>query len=106
LIALSLITLLAAPLRAETGGAVTVQSPPRPSHYWRKYGVGLLIGSGVCLALGATFVGLASKANDDIIADMQYHPSRADDRDRDQIAGSTLLLVGGASLVSGLVLLW
>jgi hypothetical protein len=104
LIAVLSTCLLATPVRAEPPAA-TVQARPA-SHPWRKIGVGLLIGSGVCLALGATFVGLASQANRDAIANQQYHPSSVDARDRDQIVSGTLFLVGGASLASGLVLLW
>ena len=79
---------------------------PAPVARWRKAGIGLLVGGGVCLALGATFAGLAAQANSDALAGMKYHPSSDDARLSYQLADGTFFLAGGAAVVAGLVLLW
>ena len=68
--------------------------------------IGLLIGSGVCLALGGVFTALAKQANDKATVDMTYHPDQEGKRTDYQIADGFLYGVGVAALTSGVILLW
>jgi hypothetical protein len=99
--------LAAAPLRAEpqAGAPPAAWKPPTPPRL-RHLGVGLLAGGLACIAVGAVFVGLAAKANGDVLANMTYHPSSEDERNSFQITYGTLFIAGGAATVSGVVLLW
>jgi hypothetical protein len=72
----------------------------------RKTAIGLLIGGGACLALGAVFAILASNAAGDAVADMQFHPQSSRDVTSYEVADGAFFLAGGAAVVSGLVLLW
>jgi hypothetical protein len=99
---LSTFLMATAPARAESPA---VWKPARvPS--WHKAGVGLMIGGGVCLALGATFAGLAAQANNDALAGMKYHPTSDDARSNYQIVDGVFFITGSLALISGLVLLW
>jgi hypothetical protein len=79
---------------------------PAPPARSRALALGLLIGGGACLVLGAVFTGLAAQANSDAIAGMKYHPSSEDTRTNYQIAGGAFYIAGGAAAISGVVLLW
>jgi hypothetical protein len=94
---------LAAPARGESDATAWKPAPPPR---FRKAAIGLLVGGGACLVLGATFVGLAAKANNDALAGMKYHPDSDDARTNYQIADGVFFFTGGVAMVSGLVLLW
>jgi hypothetical protein len=100
LICLALGTSLA---HAESSGSTW---KPAPVARWRKAGIGLIIGGGTCLALGAIFIGQAAEAANDALAGMQYHPESDDARINYQIAGGAFFIAGAAATISGLVLLW
>jgi hypothetical protein len=72
----------------------------------RAAAIGLLIGSGVCLALGTVFVGLAYNANKSATSDMTYHPQQEDKRVDYQVADGLLFGFGAGAAIGGIVLLW
>jgi hypothetical protein len=93
-----------APARAESSSSAAWK--PAPPAHWHKTGIVLMIGGGVCLAVGATFAGLAAQANSDTLAGMKYHPASDDSRTSYQIVDGTFFITGGVALIAGLVLLW
>ncbi|HEX4462403.1 MAG TPA: hypothetical protein VIA18_30710 [Polyangia bacterium] len=72
----------------------------------RAASIGLLIGGGVCLALGTVFAGLAYDANKNATANMTYHPNQEDRRTDYQVADGLLFGFGSGAVISGIVLAW
>jgi hypothetical protein len=95
-----------APAPAATPAPIARSRPPAHEPRLRKAGMGLLIGGGACLALGAIFAGLAQNAYDNALAQGKYHPGADDQRATYQVLDGAFFTAGGLSSIAGLVLLW
>jgi hypothetical protein len=92
--------------RSAAADPMLTAPPERQSQLKRKIGIGLLIGSGVSLALGLLFVGLAKSANDSALANNMYDPSAEDRRNGFQVTQVVFFTLSATSFVSGMVLFW
>ena len=72
----------------------------------RAASIGLLIGGGVCLALGTVFLGLAYDANKNATANSTYHPQQENRRVDFQVADGLMFGFGAGAVISGAVLAW
>jgi hypothetical protein len=71
----------------------------------RIAGLALIGVGGAGLILGATFVGLAAKANGEINpSGGTFNPSAEDARNRDQVVGAVGFAVGGVAAATGIAL--
>ncbi len=78
---------------------------PRRARSMKIAGLTLIGVGGAGLILGATFVGLAAKANGEINPAGGTFSARAEDaRNRDQVLGAVLLAIGGVAAASGIPL--
>jgi tetratricopeptide (TPR) repeat protein len=69
-------------------------------------GIGVAAGGVAILALGGAFVGLASQANGQVItSDNRFSAAAEDRRNNYQVADAVCFAVGGAAVVTGVVLL-
>jgi hypothetical protein len=78
---------------------------PRRARAMRVAGLALIGVGGAGLILGATFVGLAAKANGEINPIGGTFSARAEDaRNRDQALGAAFFAIGGVAAVAGIPL--
>jgi hypothetical protein len=96
------IGLLSGPVLADEVPSVT---KPRMTTL-QKAGLGIEVGGGILLALGAGFVGGAKLANDDATRNMTYQPSAEDRRTSFSVASGVCFIVGTSAVISGVYLLW
>jgi hypothetical protein len=77
-----------------------------PHRGLRPLGIGLLAASGLCLALGFTFVGLAKSANDDALKNGMYDPTSEDRRTDYQVTDGAFFIAAGVTFFGGIYLVW
>jgi hypothetical protein len=72
----------------------------------RKIAIGFVVASAVFLTLGFAFVGAAAHANNNIFANMTYHPRQEDHRLSFEIADTTFFTLSALAFAPGMVLMW